>query len=321
MTDTAPRVSVIIPCYNLGAYVSEAVESVLAQTEQDLEILVVDDGSTDASTSALLTGARWPKTTVFTTANRGVCAARNFLLQKARGEFVCALDADDILHPDYLAATLSALDADASLTFVSTRMRMFGDEEKLWPVDARCDLPALLVDDPVFSAALVRRSAVVDAGGFDERLEQGNEDWDLWITLLERGGRGVILPDVLFFYRRRAGSRCDECTRGDTHLALMEYLVRKHAASYATHADFVMRCKDAALAEIRRINDRLEDDVRLLERRSNLTAEPAELDAWKAECLRARAEIEELRRSRSWKATAPARLAYDAWLAARRRSS
>jgi glycosyltransferase involved in cell wall biosynthesis len=323
IANAAPRVSVIIPCYNLGRYVGEAVESVLAQTVQDFEILVVDDGSTDRHTQQLLASPPWPGVTVFRTPNGGVGRARNFLIERARGSFLCALDADDRLHPEYFERTLAAFARDQSLTFVSTHMQMFGDDDRRWPPDARCDLAALLVDDPVFCAALVRRAAVVAAGGYDTGMPaQGNEDWDLWIRLLEAGGRGTILPEVLFYYRRRRGSMCDECTSGETHLASMEYLFRKHWASYATHADFVERCKSARLDAIRRVNDRLEDDVRLLARRAEQLqrrqAEQGELRALREECTRARAEVEALRSSASWKLAAPLRFAYD-WLHRRQR--
>ena len=95
----APRISVIVPCYNLGAYLDEAVKSVLAQTYQDFEILIVDDGSTDPVTISLLDHYAQPKTTVFRTSNQKLAAARNFLIARARGTYLCALDADDKLHP------------------------------------------------------------------------------------------------------------------------------------------------------------------------------------------------------------------------------
>src|SRR5262245_47528368 len=113
-----PLVSVVIPCFNLGAYLDETVQSVLTQTVSDFEILIVDDGSTDAVTRDLLAGGRWPRAQVFRTENRGLARARNFLLGHARGEFICALDADDKLHPRYLESALSAFEQDPGLTFV-----------------------------------------------------------------------------------------------------------------------------------------------------------------------------------------------------------
>ena len=90
-----PKVSVIITCYNLGQYLDEAVDSILAQTSQDFEILIVDDGSTDPATEALLTDYRRPKTRVIRTAHCGVAAARNVGIANTASPYMCAMDADD----------------------------------------------------------------------------------------------------------------------------------------------------------------------------------------------------------------------------------
>jgi Glycosyl transferase family 2 len=344
-----PLVSVVIPCFNLGAYLDEAVQSVLAQTVTDLEILVVDDGSTDPDTTLLLSAASWPRTRVFRTDNRGLARARNFLIGHAQGEFLCALDADDKLHPTYLENTLNAFQQDPGLTFVSSRLQMFGEENRVTPDDLRCDLPTLLVDCPVYCAALTRRAAVVAVGGYDEHMPaQGNEDWDLWISLLEAGHRGLILPEVLFFYRRRPGSMCDLCTRGQTHLDLYAYLARKHLASYRAHLPQVLLVKDPQLSHQRQLNDSLQSHVleplsatvarrreelerlgELLERHRRqevsaaLASSPTapndslskdrddELAALRAEYERSLREVAALRESISWKLMAPLRRSFD----------
>lgn len=257
-----PRVSVIVPCFNLGAFLDEAVDSVLTQTFQDFEILIIDDGSTDPETVSLLSDYRRPKTTVFRTPNRGLAAARNYLIDRAQGMYLCALDADDRLHPEFLARTVSVLDADPSLSFASPHLQMFGDEEGIWPDVDRCDLETLLGDDTVITPALVRRDAVVAVGGYDERMpSQGDEDWELWITLVEAGHRGTILPDVLFFYRRRPGSMCVECTSGQTHVDLVHYIVRKHRASYRAHLLPVLLWKEGVISDLRRLNVELETEI------------------------------------------------------------
>ncbi|MBM3819129.1 MAG: glycosyltransferase family 2 protein [Acidimicrobiia bacterium] len=327
-------ISVLIPCYDQGAYLDDAVESVLAQTHQDFEILVVDDGSTDPATVRLLDGYARPRTTVYRTPNRGLAAARNFLIERARGEYLCALDADDTLHPAYLEKTLGVLEDDPSLGFVSTRLQTFGAETRVWPDDTRCDLVTLLCDDPVHCAALVRRSAVLAVGGYDEGMpHQGHEDWDLWISLVESGHRGVILDDVLFFYRRRPGSMCDECTTGAVHIESAEYLVRKHAASYRAHWEQVARFKDRAMAGIERLNVALEEEISTLassvERRREELATlrrrleearqaNAALAAAEAAHRSAMSEIAALRSSASWRITAPLRALYDALVGARK---
>jgi len=348
----APTVSVIVPCYNLGAYLEEAIESVQAQTLQDYEILVVDDGSSDDFTRELLANAHWPHTQVFVTENRGLAAARNLLIAKSSGEYLCALDADDRLHPEFLERTVGVLRARPELAFVSTRLQMFGLEDREWPSTLRCDLPMLLAEDTVITAALVRKSAVLGVGGYDERMpSQGNEDWDLWISLVEAGHCGVILPETLFWYRRRSGSMSDDCTVGERHLDAVRYLYQKHRVGYDVHMTEVLLKKQDDLATLFSANRRIEEEVASIGslidlRRSELerlsaaldrvrrdrgqpggsiaatgeiaSVEPGELAAMKAECARSRSEVEELRRSGSWRITAPARACYDLLLKFRR---
>lgn len=348
MTASTPRVSVIIPCFNLGAYLPEAVDSVLAQTYQDFEILIVDDGSTDPETVALLETFQRPKTTVFRTPNQGLAKARNYLIELARGIYLCALDADDKLHPEYLQRTTELLDSEPSLTFVSTHLRMFGVQEGTWPDTDSCDLAALLADDTVITPALVRRMAVLAVGAYDERMPaQGDEDWELWITLVEAGYRGRIIPEVLFFYRRRHGSMVEHCTAGDTHLALVRYIVSKHEASYRQHLLSVLREKERRVGDLRRTNVSLEREINtelrpaLLRKRAELetlrqrlTRERSEekrlrdratavtlrddnqvlreqLQLLHTEYQRSQDEVRALRDSASWKLTQPLRRAYD----------
>lgn len=295
---STPRVSVVVPCFDLGEFLDEAVDSVLRQTFTDLEVLVVDDGSSDPATVALLDRYDRPRTRVLRAAHAGASAARNRGIREARGEYLSAFDADDVLEPAFLEKTVAALDADPSLTFASCWLRAFGDEAWEWKPE-RCDLATLLGECTVLGPALVRRRAVVDAGGYDEALgERGDEDWDLWLTLLERGHRGTILPEILLRYRRRHGSLGARAVRPENHLGLVEYLVRKHAASYERHWDEVLLRKEAEIASLLGECDELERQLQSwlepeLARRS---AELAELDGKLATARSARHAEERRRR-------------------------
>lgn len=244
-----PRVSVVVPCYDLGRYLDEAVASVLAQTFQDFEVLVVDDGSTDAATRELLDGYRRPRTRVLRTPNAGLPAAKNAGIRHTGGEYLCMLDADDRLEPAFLEKSIAALDADAELAFVSHWLRTFGDEVGEWQPD-RCDFPTLLDRNTVNGAALVRRGAVAAVGGFDESLRDGCEDWDLWIGLVERGLRGAILPEVLYAYRRRPGSMSRTMLTGAGHPELYRRLAEKHAEAFRGHLPALLRRRDADLCRL-----------------------------------------------------------------------
>ena len=327
------KISVIIPCYNLGEYLDEAVASVLAQTYQDFEIVIVDDGSTDSATRGLLADYRRPRTRVIRTVHVGVSAARNLGIANTTGGYLCALDADDRLEPTYFEKAVPVLDADASIAFVSCWLRTFGDEEREWKPE-RCDLPALLWENTVLTASLVRREAVVAAGGYDTGIPiQGFEDWDLWLTLAERGCRGVILPEMLFNYRRRAGSLSTISWYGSGHLPLTSYRLAKHRELYLAHLVDVLLHQDSETAALLRRNDEiervlaseLEPEVALRREelatlRSRLAAASprpagdappmaqrvAELEA---ALHAASAEVTALRTSMSWRITGPLRQA------------
>lgn len=341
----APAVSVIIPCFNLGRYLDEAVDSVLSQTFQDFEIIIVDDGSTDPDTIGLLRNYRRPRTRVLITENRGLARARNLAIAHSAGEYLCALDADDKLHPTYLDKAVRLLEGNRGLTFVSCWVQMFGEEDQLWKQD-RCDLPALLDIDTVMTAALVRTAAVREVGGYDPAMgAQGDEDWDLWISLVERGHRGVVIPEVLFYYRRRPGSMSTHCTERETHLKLVRYLVDKHKESYRRHLLEVLVRKELSAVELQtRIRERLDrlatwlvptlqlrrEELGRLHRTLAVEQDPVaasarsggvqeeellrlqeRLDEALAARSRAERRVAELLESMSWKITAPARMFYD----------
>ena len=161
--------SVVIPCYTLGQYVDEAVDSVLARTFQDIEIVSVNDGSTDPLTNELLANYRRPKTRVITTESHGVMAARNMAIEQSTGTYVSALDPDDRLEPTYFEEAFRILEANDSVTWVSSWLRMFGDEDWEWKPERR-DLATLLGEQTVCTPAPVRRAAVVAIGGYDQRM-------------------------------------------------------------------------------------------------------------------------------------------------------
>jgi glycosyltransferase involved in cell wall biosynthesis len=316
-----------MPCFNHGEFIEEAIASVRAQTIQDFEIIVVDDGSTETASVEALRAVQAPDVVVHRTANRGLPAARNFAARHASGDVFCALDADDRLAPTWFAKGLAVLDAQPSTAFVSHWLETFGDEHWTWTPD-RCDLPALLARNTVNGAALVRRAAFESVGGYDESMRDGCEDWDFWLRLVESGRQGAIVPEVLFYYRRRAGSM----SRVMLHAAErrpLQTLIRKHRGSYGGHFLDVLVAKDAETRALAR-------EVRDLERESLTVLAPAldrareELSAasektarvgaarakeetlerltWKAAELER--EVAALRGSWSWRLTAPLRKIY-----------
>lgn len=187
------RISIIIPVHNGEAYIVEAVDSILKQDHSDLEVLVIDDGSTDRTRDSL---ARFEdRIRVLSQENRGQSAARNAGVRAATGGLIGFLDADDIWTDDHLALMLPHLDETEPYDFVRGHTRFIRMTEE-----------GLESSEPLFMEALVGaclyRRGVLDAvGPFDESMRAG-EDFDWSIRLAESGSREKRLSEATLLYRR-----------------------------------------------------------------------------------------------------------------------
>ena len=199
------KISVVIPCFNHGAYVDEAVESVLGQTYQDIEIIIVNDGSTDEPTNRLLAGYAKPKTTVIATPHQGLASARNAGIRESRGEYILPLDADDKIGSRYAEEAVGILDGDANAGIVYCEAEMFGERTGRWEL-REYSLREELIENQIFCSAFFRKQDWEAAGGYNANMLYGYEDWDLWLSIIEMGRSVHKLPDVHFFYRVRKGS-------------------------------------------------------------------------------------------------------------------
>ncbi|XOF34121.1 MAG: glycosyltransferase family 2 protein [Candidatus Electrothrix sp. YB6] len=228
-----PRVSVIIPCYNQGQFVDEAINSVLAQTWQDFEIIVVNDGSTDPFTIRHLHELNFPKTRVVHTNNQGLPVARNNGIRAAQGEYILPLDADDRIGPTYLEQAVRLLDADPELGIVYCKAQYFGDRDSEWPLP-EYSLEEMLLNNVIFCTSFFRKADWEKAGGFDPAMIHGWEDYDFWLSLIERGRKVQRIPEILFDYRIRS----DSMLRSREKKQKVEILVKifhKHEALYKQH--------------------------------------------------------------------------------------
>lgn len=199
------KVSVIIPCYNQGIYVSEAVDSVLAQTFRDFEIIIVNDGSTDEQTTAILEELNRDKTTVINTTNQGLAAARNNGISAAAGKYILPLDADDRIAPLYIEQCVQLLDAEPDVGIVYCRAMLFGAVNSEWALPAY-SIEEMVKDNVIFCSALFRREDWETVGGYDTGMVYGWEDYDFWLSLIERGREVRQLDSYSFFYRVSADS-------------------------------------------------------------------------------------------------------------------
>jgi glycosyltransferase involved in cell wall biosynthesis len=238
------KVSVVMPCYNYGRYVDEAVDSVLCQTFQDFEIIIVNDGSTDAETNDKLAAYHKPKTRVFRTENRGLAAARNFGIQAATGQYVLPLDADDKIAPTYLEKAVGVLDENENAGIVYCEAEFFGAETGKWELPPY-QFPDMLLRNFIFCSAFFRKSDWERTRGYQPMF--GWEDYDFWLSLIELGRDVVRIPEILFHYRRMPGSMIKTMSREQQMIA-HERIFNNHLTLYSANIRFVFE-------EIFRLNE------------------------------------------------------------------
>lgn len=232
-----PLVSAVIPAFNAERFIRTAVQSALAQTYASLEVIVVDDGSTDR-TGAIAQGFGKQVHYVWQ-GNQGVAAARNTGIELARGELIAFLDADDEWLPDKTTTQVTALLADGAIAaFTATRyVDEMSGHEWIESCPAQPDVvQALLVSSAIVgppSAALVRRQALRDVGGFDRQLSQ-SADWDMWLRLAMIG-RFSVTDEPLVRYRvhNTNMSRDARLLEADTLRVFRKFFASADGARYA----------------------------------------------------------------------------------------
>lgn len=229
-TERLPGTSIIIPCYNYGRFLAEAIESALGQTHQPGEVIVVDDGSTDDSLAVAQHYSWHPLVQVISQANRGAIATFNSAIRASRCEYFVILSADDRLDVRYLKKTVPVLEHDSAAGYVYTAYRMFGARHRVLnapPYSKR----RLLLRPYITGTALIRRDAFDQCGGFSAEMEGGHEDWEFFIALAECGWHGVAVPDVLFHYRQHlVASRNTQTSRH--WLGVRKHVYRRHRSVY-----------------------------------------------------------------------------------------
>jgi glycosyltransferase involved in cell wall biosynthesis len=197
-------ITAVITSYNYGRYLPEALESVLGQEGGAPRLVVVDDGSSDAETPAVLAGLP-EEVAVLRQENVGVCRARNAGLERVETPYAFVLDADDRLAPGALTAMRAPLDVDPKLGFAYGPMRFFGDWKGILGFPPY-DPYKLLYRHTIGLTALMRKELVTDTGGFDPSFEHF-EDWELWVNALAHGWRGKQVQTVTLEYRKHGGSK------------------------------------------------------------------------------------------------------------------
>jgi len=221
---TAPaaegKVSIVIPCFNHGAMLREALASLEeVRNENLLEVIIVDDGSSDAETIRILKEVAEAGYNVVSQPNGGLGAARNAGIRRAKGEFILPLDSDNRLRRVYLEQGVSLLKENPSLGVIYADAEYFGEKTGRWQVQ-EFDLLSLIRMNFIDACALYRKALWEGVGGYDEQMPwMGLEDWDFWLRVACHGGSFFHLPAVGFDYRVRSDSEIVKTIGFDARVA------------------------------------------------------------------------------------------------------
>lgn len=225
-----PLVSVVIPCYNQGEFLAEAIASVRRQTFGSFEIVVVDDGSTEPQTLSTFAQLSPQDCKVMHTPNRGLAAARNHGIRHSSGKYILPLDADDRIAPGYLAAAVALLENDDRIGIVYPIVEFFGERSGIWR-QSEFSAARLLYENMIVASAVFRRADWERVGGYREDMRFGWEDWEFWLSLVECGCGVVKLPEVMFYYRIR-GDSMTRTLNNRQKFGLLLSLIRNHPRMY-----------------------------------------------------------------------------------------
>ena len=201
-----PKVSVIIPVYNMADYIEETVKSVLSSDYDNFEIILVDDGSKDNSLSiAKNLSYKDDRIKVISQNNSGVSAARNNGISNALGEYIFPLDADDKIAPELLSRSVKEFLSDKDVKCVTCRAEFFGSKTGEWKL-REFSLPLIARKNMIPASAMFKKTDWERTGGYSTEII-AREDWDFWIGVLKDGGKVVRLDYIGLFYRIRENSK------------------------------------------------------------------------------------------------------------------
>jgi len=226
----ACEISVIIPCFNHGEFLPEAVGSVTGIGRADIELIVVDDGSTDERTCREMDALRAQGVRVIRQENRGLATARNVGIAASKGEYIFPLDADNRLRLGWIPRGIQILESDSRIGVVYGDAQYFGTCAERWNVGP-FNPENLMRWNYIDASALYRRAVWEQNGGYDSTMPvQGVEDWDFWLGAVEHGWGFAYIPEICFDYRRAEQSMITRTVGFEDQI--LEFVTKKHSMLY-----------------------------------------------------------------------------------------
>lgn len=225
-------ISIIIPVYNKEKYIEETLQSVVKQTYSDFECIIVNDGSTDKTEDVVLSNIKKDnRFHYFTKENGGLSSARNFGLKYASNDIVLPLDADDLIHEDFIKEVLNVFRKSDALV-VTFDVSFFGTKSGLYELP-KYSYQKMLLQNCFIACSPFRKELINRTNGYDEGLK-AFEDWDFWIRALDENSKIVKIPKVLYYYRKEDNSALTSRFKSDPayYYSLYDYVYNKNRLIY-----------------------------------------------------------------------------------------
>lgn len=219
-------ISIIIPCFNQGAYIQDAIDSLIAQTYTNWEVIIVNDGSDDLETINELHRLEKEGFTVVNIKNSGVSAARNKGIDVSKGEYLLPLDADDKIGPNYLKDAVKIFSEKPEVNLIYSDCEYFGGMSGISQVPL-FSMEGMLYENLIFNAAIISKANFMQNGGYDESFLEGWEDWEFWLRYIKRKEEVYKLPATHFFYRIKSSSRNNSIIN-EKRIFCEQQLYKKH---------------------------------------------------------------------------------------------
>lgn len=238
MTNSNSNVTAIIPCYNDGGYIMQALKSLYNQTLLPEKIIIVDDGSNE-TTRNVLKKIEHASVQIVYQNNKGVSNARNTAISLAKTDYILNLDADDYYEPTFIEHALKILDNNTNVAAVCALVKILrGNKfEKEIKKPLGGVVKNFIVTNNGVSGSMFRKKCWIEVSGFDENMKNGYEDWEFWIAVLKQNWTMHIIQEPLFVYRIKKQSR-DKTAVKDYDFELKKYIFTKHKDLYQKYFEF-----------------------------------------------------------------------------------
>lgn len=232
------NVTVIIPCFNDGAYIMEAISSIVRQTVKAEKVIIVDDGS-GLETLSILKNINIDNVEIIFQENKGVSNARNRGISLAKTKYILSLDADDYFEATFIEKAVQVLNDNPKIGVVGCYYSVFKNNKKAKEIikTKGGTLKDFLVKNYGLGNSMFRKQCWSEVSGYDEKMVNGYEDWEFWISILGRNWGMYILDEVLFNYRKKESSRDSNAVK-NFDFELRRYILFKHQQLYIDNFDF-----------------------------------------------------------------------------------